>query len=60
LHEFTEASEMLRGKRGTEVKITFERAGADKPMEKTLVRRQVPIRDVPVALFLDDKVMPLE
>jgi hypothetical protein len=52
----TEASELLRGKRGTEVKVTLERTGEDKPLEKTLVRRQVPIRDVPVALFLDEKV----
>lgn len=49
-----DVSEMLRGKRGTEVKITFERPGLGK-FEKVLQRRQVPLRDVPVALLLDDK-----
>ena len=49
----SDASELLKGQQGTEVKVTLERNG--KVMDKVLNRRQVPLRDVPLAMSVDDK-----
>lgn len=48
-----DVSELLKGKQGTEVKVTFERNGKIK--EEVLQRRQIPLRDVPLAMAIDDK-----
>jgi len=50
-----EVSELLKGQQGTQVVVTIERVGTNGPIEKQLTRRQVPIRDVPIAMTIDDK-----
>ncbi|NOX37486.1 MAG: S41 family peptidase [Calditrichaeota bacterium] len=48
-----EASQKLRGKVGTQVTIEIERPGLDEPIEMTLTREEIVIKDVTYADFLE-------
>ena len=50
-----EVFEKLRGRKGTEVKITISRIGAPKPFDVTIVRDNIPIYSIGAATMLDDK-----
>jgi len=50
-----DVSDLLKGQQGTQVVVQIERVGTPGPIEKTLTRRQVPLRDVPIAMTIDDK-----
>lgn len=41
------AAEMIRGKPGTQVTLTFRRLGEDEPLEITLVREEIKVNDMP-------------
>ncbi len=47
-----EAMLKLRGKKGTEVKITIVREGMAKPFDLTIVRAEIPLYSVPYAFML--------
>ncbi|MBQ6956510.1 MAG: S41 family peptidase [Bacteroidales bacterium] len=46
----------LRGKKGTEVRLTVKRHGLDKPLEFNIVRDKVPIYSIDTYFMLDDEV----
>ena len=46
----------LRGKKGTEVRLTVKRNGLDKPLEFKIVRDKVPIYSIDTYFMLDDEV----
>lgn len=46
----------LRGKKGTEVRLSVKRLGMDTPLEFTIVRDKVPIYSVDTYFMLDDEV----
>ena len=46
----------LRGKKGTEVRLSVKRQGLDKPLEFTIVRDKVPIYSVDTYFMIDDEV----
>lgn len=46
----------LRGKKGTEVRLTVKRLGVDKPLEFTIIRDKVPIYSIDTYFMLDDEV----
>jgi len=46
----------LRGKKGTEVKITIVRESLDKPLELNIVRAEIPLYSVPYAFMLTDDI----
>lgn len=45
----------LRGKAGTEVKVTIIRIGVDKPLEYNIVRDKIPLYSVDTHFMVDDK-----
>ena len=47
-------SEKLKGKPGTELKLSIERYGEDKPMDFVLIREKISIRNVPYFGMIDD------
>ncbi|MBQ1409333.1 MAG: S41 family peptidase [Bacteroidales bacterium] len=46
----------LRGKKGTEVRLTVKRHGLDKPLEFKIIRDKVPIYSIDTYFMLDDEV----
>ena len=51
-----EISHLLKGKPGTEVKITIQRAGEKKPLVKTLTREEIKVKSVPYAGILKENI----
>ena len=51
-----EAAKMIRGLKGTKVKLTIERFGEDDPLEFTLERDDIRVKDVAYAGMLNDNV----
>ncbi|MEW5901235.1 MAG: S41 family peptidase [Acidobacteriota bacterium] len=51
-----EAMQKLRGPKGTKVTITIVREGLEQPLELTIEREEIPLRSVPYAFMLNDKV----
>lgn len=49
-----EAVNLLRGPRGTPVRITITRPGYDAPLEFTVIRDQIPLKSVPYFFVLDE------
>jgi carboxyl-terminal processing protease len=49
-----EVSERLKGKPGTELNLTIERYGEEEPLEFTLIREKISIRNVPYFGMIDD------
>lgn len=52
----TEMSKILKGQPGTEVKLLIQREGEPAPMEKSLIREEVKISDVPYFGMIDDNI----
>ena len=48
-------SDQLKGKPGTEIRLTVERFGEEDPLEFTLVREKISIRNVPYFGMIDDR-----
>ena len=48
--------ELLRGKKGTEVKVGIQRRGADDLMNFTIIRDKIPQESVDVSYMIDDEV----
>lgn len=46
----------LRGKKGTEVRLTVKRLGLDQPLEFNIIRDKVPIYSIDTYFMLDDEV----
>lgn len=46
----------LRGKKGTEVRLTVKRPGIDSPLEFKIIRDKVPIYSIDTYFMLDDEV----
>lgn len=46
----------LRGKKGTEVRLTVKRQGLDSPLEFNIIRDKVPIYSVDTYFMIDDEV----
>jgi carboxyl-terminal processing protease len=51
-----DAVRLLKGDKGTRVKITIERPGLDEPFDVTIERDDIPIESIRVAFMLDDEV----
>jgi len=51
-----QAVRLLKGDKGTRVKITIERPGLSEPFEVTIERDDIPIESIRVAFMLDDEV----
>lgn len=51
-----DVSKLLKGKPGTDVNITIERFGEEKPIQKTLTREEIQINSVPYYGMVGDKV----
>lgn len=51
-----EVSDFLKGQAGTTVKITVKRPGADKTIEKEVIRENIKIDEVPYYGMLDNQV----
>lgn len=51
----SEVSEMLKGKKGTEIKIVIERANHKKPIEKRFQRENIQFHPVTYSLVLSEK-----
>lgn len=51
-----EISELLKGDPNTEIKLTIERPGVEKELEKTVVRENIKIKSVPYYAMLNDSV----
>ena len=49
-----EVRKKLRGKAGTEVKVTILRVGVDKPIDYTIVRDKIPLYSVDAHFMIDD------
>jgi len=52
----SEASKMIRGKKGTQVILYIKRFDLDEPLEFTLTRTDIRIKDVPYAEFITDGI----
>ncbi|MFO7670598.1 MAG: S41 family peptidase [Bacteroidales bacterium] len=52
--EITSVSDQLKGQPGTEMVLTIERYGEDKPVDFTLIREKISISNVPYFGMLDD------
>lgn len=52
----TEMSKILKGQPGTEVKLLIQREGEAGPMEKSLIREEVKISDVPYYGMIDENI----
>ncbi len=52
--EITSVSDQLKGQPGTEMVLTIERYGDEKPVDFTLVREKISISNVPYFGMLDD------
>lgn len=52
----SDISNFLKGQAGTEVKLIIKRPGVESPMEKTLVRDNIKINDVPYHGMLNEEV----
>lgn len=50
-----DVSKLLKGEPKTQVKITIERPGVSTPIEKTLTREEIVIKNVPYYGMIDDK-----
>ena len=50
------ASEMIRGERGTKVKLTIERFGNEELLEFELIRADITVKDVAYAELINDEV----
>ena len=50
-----DAVDRLRGKKGTAVKVTIERQGADNAQQYTLIRDIIPIKSISYATFQEQK-----
>jgi carboxyl-terminal processing protease len=48
-------SDQLKGKPGTEIKLTVERYGESKPIDFKIIRERITIRNVPYYGMLDDQ-----
>lgn len=51
-----EVSEILKGQPGTEVSLTIERPGVDKPLEFNITREKITIDNIPYYGILDDDI----
>lgn len=51
-----EISKMMKGQSGTAVKLQVERPGETKPMDFTIVREDIKVKDVPYYGMLDNQV----
>jgi carboxyl-terminal processing protease len=47
---------ILKGTPNTPVKITIQRPGEEKPIEKTIVREEIKVKNVPYYGMIDDKI----
>ncbi len=52
----SDISDFLKGQAGTEVKLLIQRLGNESPLEKTLVRDNIKINDVPYHGMLNEEV----
>ena len=52
----SEISEFLKGQPGTSIKITLQRPGQEKLLEKEVVREKIKVKDVPYYGMLDQDV----
>ena len=50
--DLRQVTDMLRGAPGTKVKVTFERDGVPNPLDAIIERKQVKLRDVPLATMV--------
>ena len=50
-----EVMKLLKGKRGTEVKVTILRSGSEQPLEFNIIRDKIPQRSLDVAYMLDNQ-----
>ncbi len=46
----------LRGKRGTEVRLTLERRGIDTPVDVTVVRDAIPIKSIDASMMVTEDI----
>ena len=53
---YKDISKILKGQAGTKIKMTIERYGENKPIEKTIVRKKIKIDDVPYFGMLNDSI----
>lgn len=51
-----EMSKTLKGQAGTPIKLLIRREGETKPIEKTLIREEVKVNDVPYSGMIGDKL----
>ena len=51
-----DAMQKLRGPKGTKVTITIVRDGLAAPLELTIEREEIPLRSVPYAFLIDDRI----
>jgi carboxyl-terminal processing protease len=51
-----DVSKMLKGQPNTEVKLLIHRDGVDKPFEKTLVRQEIKVKNVPYYGMINDHI----
>jgi carboxyl-terminal processing protease len=56
----TEVAELLRGPRGTEVKILVAREGVEKPLAITIIRDEIPRKSVETAFWLKPGIAHLD
>jgi carboxyl-terminal processing protease len=50
-----EVMKLLKGPRGTEVKVTILRTGSDEPLEFNIIRDKIPQRSLDVAYMIDNE-----
>jgi carboxyl-terminal processing protease len=50
------AQKLLKGKRGTDVKVTIKRPGESEPKQYTIERGSIPLESVPAAFMINDSV----
>lgn len=55
--DVSEVRTLIKGEPNTEVKITVEREGERQPIEFTLIRREIQIKNVPFAGLIDDETI---
>ena len=51
-----DAANLIRGKEGSEVTLTIERFNEDEPIDFTLIREDIPVKDVSYYGMLDESV----
>ena len=51
-----EAAKLIRGKKGTKINITIERFGLDEPVQYSLVRKDIKVKDVSYFGVLENEV----